>query len=253
MNENSSSTSHLAAAMALIGTQVPTMSSLEIAERTGKQHGHVMRDIRNMLSEMHGEGGVSKFGDTHRNPQNGQEYPIFRLPQHECLTLVTGYSVPLRSAVLARWAELEREANDPATAIQRALGNPSAMRGLLLGYTERVIELEGQVAEMAPQVQALERIAVSDGSLCITDAAKTLQIGPRALFRYLREQRWIYARIGTSGDVAYQARLISGDLEHKTTTVLRPDGTEKTVTQVRVTPKGLTKLAKLLPPVAAAA
>ncbi|MTW19466.1 phage antirepressor Ant, partial [Rhodoplanes serenus] len=93
-------------------------------------------------------------------------------------------------------------------------------------------------------------IAQSDGSLCITDAAKTLQVRPKDLFTFLRRNGWIYTRPGTSHEVAYQSRLVSGDLEHKTTTVTRSDGSEKTVTQVRVTPRGLTKLAKLLPPVA---
>ena len=130
------------------------------------------------------------------------------------------------------------------------LNDPAAMRGLLLNYTEKVIALEGAVEEMRPQAQALDRIAQSDGSLCVTDAAKTLQVSPKAPFRYLREHGWIYSRPGNAHDVAYQPRLASGDLEHKTTTILRADGTEKTTTQVRVTSKGLTKLAKLLPPVA---
>lgn len=33
------------------------MLTTEIAERTGKQHGHIMRDTRKMLVELHGEGG----------------------------------------------------------------------------------------------------------------------------------------------------------------------------------------------------
>ena len=33
-----------------------TMTSLEIAELTGKRHDNVMRDIRSMLVELHGEG-----------------------------------------------------------------------------------------------------------------------------------------------------------------------------------------------------
>ena len=37
-------------------------------------------------------------------------------------------------------------------------------------------------------------------------------------------------------------------MEHKTTTVTRSDGSEKITEQVRLTPKGLTKLAKIFPP-----
>ncbi|MEZ5630603.1 MAG: Rha family transcriptional regulator [Burkholderiaceae bacterium] len=80
-----------------------TMSSREIAELTGKNHADVMRDIRRMLAELYPEGGVSKFADTHINPQNGQPYPIFNLPRRETLILVSGYSVTLRARVVDRW------------------------------------------------------------------------------------------------------------------------------------------------------
>ncbi|WP_158675466.1 Rha family transcriptional regulator [Pseudomonas sp. o96-267] len=90
-----------------------TMTSLEIAELTGKRHDHVMRDIRLMLAELHGDGGVPSFGDTHRNPQNGQEYPVFRLPRREVEILVTGYSITLRAKVIDRLRELESEVARP--------------------------------------------------------------------------------------------------------------------------------------------
>lgn len=60
-------------------TQPLTMSSLEIAELTGKRHDNVMRDIKNMLDEL-GE-GVLSFEDTYINKQNGQEYACFNLPK----------------------------------------------------------------------------------------------------------------------------------------------------------------------------
>lgn len=43
-----------------------------------------------------------------------------------------------------------------------------------------------------------------------------------------------------------------GLLEHKTTLVVTSDGSERSVTQVRVTPKGMAKLAELLSEAAAA-
>ncbi len=63
------------------GAEVRTMTSREIAELTGKRHDNVMADIRKMLLELHGEGGLLSFQDTHRNEQNGKSYPCFNLPK----------------------------------------------------------------------------------------------------------------------------------------------------------------------------
>jgi len=128
------------------------------------------------------------------------------------------------------------------------LNDPAAMRGLLLGYTEKVLALETQVNDMRDDVEALDRLAKSEGSFCITDAAKTIGVQPKALFAFLRSHHWIYTRAGSNMEIAYQDKLAYGFLEHKTTTVTRSDGSEKSVTQVRVTPKGLARLAKELPP-----
>ncbi len=45
------------------------------------------------------------------------------------------------------------------------------------------MQLTHQVEEMVPKVEALHRIAVSDGSLCFTDAAKNLQAGQKDLIK----------------------------------------------------------------------
>lgn len=230
-------------AMVALAADQPTMSSREIAELCEKRHDNVVRDIRKMLDDL-GEAALSFEGSY--LGADGTSRPCFNLPKDLTLTLVAGYSTVLRKRIIDRWLELEAGAPiDPL----RALNDPATMRGLLLTYSEKVMALEGEVQEMRPQVQALDRIAQSDGSLCITDAAKTLQVRPKTLFEFLRSHGWIYSR-GGGGEVAYQDKLASGLLEHKTTTVYRSDGSERTATQVRVTPKGLTRLAQLLPPVA---
>lgn len=124
------------------------------------------------------------------------------------------------------------------------LNDPAAMRGLLLTYTEKVIALEAEVAAAAPKVEALERISVADGSMCITDAAKTLQIQPKELFGWLSTNQWIYRRPGSAEWTAYQDKLQRGVLEHKINTVHRGDGSEKITTRVLVTSKGLAALAQ---------
>ena len=82
--------------------------------------------------------------------------------------------------------------------------------------------------------------------MCITNAAKNLQIRPKDLFSYLSAQKWIYRRQGGIGWIAYQDKLQAGLLEHKITTVERSDGSEKITEQVLVAAKGMAKLAGLL-------
>lgn len=107
-------------------------------------------------------------------------------------------------------------------------------------------ETQKKLSLAEPKLKALDKIAGCEGSLCITNAAKTLQIRPKAFFRWLSEHQWIYRRAGGSCWVAYQERIQSGFLEHKVTTVERSDGSQKVVEQVLVTPKGLARLAELL-------
>ena len=122
---------------------------------------------------------------------------------------------------------------------------------LAMQAEEENIKLVAQVEEMTPKAEALDRIAKADGSMCITDAAKDLQIRPKDLFSWLSANKWIYKRTGGSGWVAYQDKLQRLLLEHKVTVVSRTDGSEKTTEQVRVTSKGLTVLSGLIRNVAA--
>lgn len=218
-----------------------TMSSREIAELTAKQHQHVKRDIEKMLAALDEDASI--FGHIYLDSMN-REQTEYRLDRDLTENLLLGYSPVLRRKVLARLRELEGVVADPA----KLLNDPAAMRGLLLTYTEKVLTLEAKVGELQPAKEALDRIAEADGSLCITDAAKALQMRPKDLFSWLRNNGWIYRRAGTAHDLGYQPKVTSGLLEHKVSTVYRSDGSEKITEQVRVTPKGLSRLAMLIKP-----
>jgi phage antirepressor YoqD-like protein len=236
------------------------MSSREISELTGKRHDNVMRDIREMLIELHGEGGVLSFEDTHTNPQNGQDYVVFMLPKRETLILVSGYSVVMRAGIIDRWQHLEAQTQQPVAPTLPNLCDPATLRTMLLGYTEEVLALQAKVGQIevekaaidakldvaAPKAKALDRMATgTDGSFCLTDAAKVLQSQPKRFIAKLQSLGWIHRRPMGSGWLAYQPRITQGVLEHKVTTGEKSDGHEWTSTQVRVTAKGMAKLAEL--------
>ncbi len=148
--------------------------------------------------------------------------------------------------------ECERRAKNAVDPVAM-LNNPAAMRGLLLTYSEKVIELQGVVEEMRPAVEALDQIAEAHVSFTRTEAAKHLGIAPHMLCKWMTTNGWTYRRAGSKDDIAYQSKITAGYLEHKVTTGFRPDDTEWISTQVRVTPKGLTVLAKAFPKAARAA
>lgn len=84
-----------------------TMTSREIAELTGKQHKHVLRDIEKMFKEIDGSNfGPVDFLDTYKDAK-GETRKQYRLDRDLTMTLVTKYDTARRYAVVRRWRELE--------------------------------------------------------------------------------------------------------------------------------------------------
>ncbi|EOT7804368.1 MULTISPECIES: Rha family transcriptional regulator [Pseudomonas] len=95
-----------------IGGQPVTMSSREITELTGKQHKHVIRDIREMLDALEKDGPV--LGHVREDKDSRGYTESFHLDRELTETLVTGYSIPLRHKVIRRLHELEEQVAQPA-------------------------------------------------------------------------------------------------------------------------------------------
>lgn len=82
------------------------MSSIEVANVTGKQHAHILRDIRNLLDQ-----GVaaSNFGLGSYMDANQQVRPCYNLTAKGCLILASGYNPILREKIINRLEELEKQ------------------------------------------------------------------------------------------------------------------------------------------------
>lgn len=221
------------------------MNSQEIADLVDSRHDNVKRTIERLASKgiiqlppMEDCGRINGLGIN----QTFTVY-VFRGKQgkRDSLIVVAQLCPEFTARIVDRWQELEERLAQPDP--MALLNDPASMRSLLLTYTEKVLVLEEQVEGMKPQVEALERIAIAEGSLNLTEAAKALQQPPRKFNQHLCNQRWIYKRTGGRHWLGYQDKVQQGLVEHKVTAVSLADGSERLCEQVRITPKGLTKLA----------
>ena len=136
------------------------MSSREIAARTGKLHKNVLADIYKMFEDLGIDGLRFQSGYQAANNQTRKEY---LLPKDLALTLVTGYSVKLRNAVIARWQELEVAQVQPqpltqievaksylaALEVNEALKIEAAKSAVKVSFYDTIIE-SGELRAAAP-------------------------------------------------------------------------------------------------------
>lgn len=214
-----------------IGSTIETslsMSSKEIASLTGKEHKHVVRDIRAMLGEI----GDGPDLDHVQIIKDSRGYTSqIRLNRDLTQTLVTGYSVPLRLAVIRRLNELEAQISKPAPV---NLSDAASLRGLLIGYTEQVIKLEHKITEDKPKVEFYDEFVESAELQTVSQVAKLLGTGPILLFRYLQKHKILIGGKGDNKNMPIQKYLNSGRMDVKYNNYTVPETGE-----VKIRPKPL--------------
>ena len=86
----------------------PTMTSIEIAEATGKPHNDVLKAIRKMEPAWEKVNG-GKFSLVEYTDKKGQLRPCFSLTKTECLYIATKFNDEARAKLVLRWERLEME------------------------------------------------------------------------------------------------------------------------------------------------
>ncbi|WP_282091344.1 phage regulatory protein/antirepressor Ant [Epibacterium ulvae] len=233
----------------LVNDSLKTTSRI-IAEKFEKAHNHVLRDIRKLI-EANPEWGMTNFGQTpYVDQQNGQTYQMYEITRDGYSMLVMGFTGKKAMEWKIKFLEAFNAMEQQVQTVPASLSGPQLMAAALIEAQSTLNQQVQEIENMREDVEALDRISSADGSLNITEAAKGLGVRPKDLFSWLSQNGWIYKRNGAGSWLGYSSKCNAGLLEHKTTTVLRADGSEKVTEQVRVTAKGLTRLAKLIPGVA---
>lgn len=185
--------------------QALAMSSREIAELTGKEHFHVMRDIREMLAALAED--ESKFGGIYLDAYS-REQACFNLPKDLTITLVAGYNVQMRHAIVCRWQELEAaQAPDLSTEEGRLLMIQELSTRQLALVRENKAQAE-QLALAAPKVEYVDRYVAANGAMGFRQVAKLLKAKEPEFRAWLQESKVMY-RLGGEW-AAYQCHIDAG-------------------------------------------
>lgn len=136
-------------------SEMDYITSLQVAEITGKQHSNIMRDIRNLLEQQEDRGAFN-FELTSYTDKSNRQSSCYLLTKKDCLLLSSGYDANLRAKIINRWEELENEKRSGGFQVPQSYSEAlmlAARQAEQLENAQRQIEhqtetIEAQTAEL---------------------------------------------------------------------------------------------------------
>lgn len=218
-----------------------TMTSLEIAEVTGRNHKDVMRSIREMEEAWVKVNG-RKFALVEYKDAKGEMRPCYSLGKTECLYIATKFNDEARAKLVMRWEVLENQTRKNEIVMPNFSNPAEAARAWADQYEQR-LKLEAKAREDAPKVEFFESVAESKDAVEMKAVSSTLNyvaVGRNKLFAILREQKVLQ-----SNNIPYQKYIDAGYF--RTIETKKNCGTEVRIfIKTLVYQKGLDYIRKLL-------
>lgn len=165
-----------------------TMTSKEIAEITGKQHSHIMRDIRTLLEQGVSESNFGLSSYKQDQPNGGsKDVPMYVLTKKGCLILASGYDAVLREKIINRWEELEMKDKQK---FQVPTTFAEALR-LAAEQQEKIEEQQKLIEVQKPKAEFYDDVVDSKDAIDMQAVAKVINMGMgrNKLFEFLRNNK----------------------------------------------------------------
>jgi len=115
----------------------------------------------------------------------------------------------------------------------------------LTHLNDRVKSQQEALAIAQPKAAALDRIAFAEDEFGLMETAKIIQVRPRFFTKWCDTNGWTYFRGKTR--LAYQDKINAGFVRNKANPYKDANGEEHLGNTVRVTAKGIAKLAQIVP------
>ena len=229
-------------------TNEVTMSSLEIVDFINEyraknesnpvqlRHDHFMAKVPKVL----GENAAPNFRGTYI-AKDKSERPCYHFPKREACLMAMSYSYELQAQIFDRMTAMEEalKAQKPVELSRMDLIQ------LALAAEQENIALKQHVAVLEPKAKGLDRIADCTNVLGIRESAKVLKVGQNQLVQYLIDHKVVYR--DQHGKIQAYQKSVDQKLIHVVTSAPRLfESGEKVFTQVKLTQKLITRIAKWL-------
>lgn len=216
------------------------MTSLQIAEVTGKAHKNVMQAIRKMETAWVKVQGL-KFQllqkEVEVNNGGHKMQPYYSLTKEECLYIATKFNDEARAKLVRRWKELE-EAHRPAVPQnylealkamvrieeqkqQLAIENQKQQEQIA-DISRENVELGNKITEMLPKVSYYDKILESKSTMTVTQIAQDYGMSAVKMNRILAELK-IQRKVQGQW-ILYNNYVPCGYVHSKAVDIVRADG-----------------------------
>lgn len=227
------------------------MTSLQIAEITGKPHADVMKAIRKMESAW-SKINEGNFSLVEYKDKKGETRPCYSLNKEECLYIATKFNDEARAKLIKRWKELEEQHQKPSVPQnylealkslvkseeekqQLALENKKQQETILTISKENM-ELGNKITDMLPKVSYYDRILQSKATMTITQIAQDYGMSAVKMNKELESMRIQHKMRGQW--ILFAQFLKGGYVHSRAVDIVRSDGSHDVKYNTEWTTKG---------------
>jgi Rha family phage regulatory protein len=203
--------------------------SRQVAEMIGREHSHLMRDIRGYIEVLRQSNfGFSNFfiESTYLSEQN-KTLPCYLLTRKGCdmvaNKMIGEKGILFTAAYVTRFEEMEQQLIQPQQLTRMQILE------IAIAAEKQVVELQATITEQRPKILLANSVTASKKSILIGELAKILKqngidIGQNRLFEWLRSKGYLGKKSGDNFNLPTQKAMEIGLFEIKKTAINHSEG-----------------------------
>lgn len=175
-------------------------NSLLVAEKFGKRHDHVLRDIRNLIVGLPKSEDTPLFDElTYTDSQNGQEYPMYVMNRDGFTLLAMGFNgkkaMKFKLDYIAAFNAMEKALKEQV--------KPKSHLEILVESAQALLEQSRRIERVESRLDAMEREREENTRLLLTAKVSDKDLPTMKLRDNIRQlvNRYAHARNINQSDV----------------------------------------------------